>query len=112
MIVPATKPPHRPTFSQVHMNEVDDSDYFTGDQTGRSRLPSIRHLLGAPSSCEACAQSIVAAAEAGAPEAYSNLLLHLNLVGQQLLPQLYSLLAAATSPGRYAVSSEQDCPPS
>jgi NADP-dependent 3-hydroxy acid dehydrogenase YdfG len=100
-----------PAHSQVYMNEVSGSDYFTGDETGYSRLPFIRLLLGAPSSCETCAESIVAAAEAGAPDAYSNTLLHLNLVGQQLLPQLYSLLAAVTSSGRYAVCSDQDCPP-
>jgi hypothetical protein len=91
---------------------VDGSDYFTGDETGHSRLPSIRRLLGAPSTCDACAEAIVTAAESGAPEAYSNLLLHLNLIGQQMLPQLYSLLAAITSPGRYAVCSGQDCPSS
>jgi len=102
----------RVTVAQVVMNEVADSNYFTGDATGHARIPGIGMILGAASSCEACAKAVVSTAEKGNSEGYSNLSLQVNMEAQKLLPGVYSLLTALTSPGRYILCAEPDTPPS
>eukprot|EP00965_Chrysotila_dentata_P023199 769165-Pleurochrysis_carterae.AAC.4 len=95
---------HTTAFTQVVLNEISDSGYFSADSAGRDRIPAVKVLLGPAISSAQAACALVDAVERGNRCSSAPSLLALNLALQPHFETLYRWLTVGTS--KYAFGAQ------